>query len=92
MDKILWDSHAKLFNIINDLTIILPKAVLYFKCLLHVPPPPANAMLKVRNVTGFSTMHVRWGEGQIMCSLNLVQIFVLCVFKEPQVPKILVHD
>ena len=54
-------------------------------------------MLKVRDV--FSTLYVGWGEGQVTCTLHLVRIFGLVVFKEPQVHnnyyycfKIFVHD
>ena len=66
---------------------LFPKTVLYFQSLLHVSPHPPDVILKIvkncRDV--FSTLYVGWGEGQATCSLHLVRIFVLSVFKEPQV-------
>ena len=47
---------------------------------------------KVRDV--FSTLYVGWGKGRATCTLNLVRIFVLRVFKDPQgyiCPKNFVH-
>ena len=58
MDKVRWDSHAKLV-IIDELTIP-PKAVLYFKSVLHVPPPLLNATLKIRRNCGDVFSHCMW--------------------------------
>ena len=82
MDKMPWDSHAKLV-IIDDLNILLPKAVLYFKSMLHVPPPPPNKMLKVRKYCGdvFSTLYVGWGEGQATNTLSLGESFFCTCLK-----------
>ena len=66
---------------------LFPKTVLYFQSLLQVSPHPPDVILKIvkncRDV--FSTLYVGWGEGQATCTLHLVRIFVLSVFKEPQV-------
>ena len=66
---------------------LFPKTVLYFQSLLHVSPHPPDVILKIvkncRDV--FSTLYVGWEEGQATCTLHLVRIFVLSVFKEPQV-------
>ena len=65
MDKVRWDSHAKLV-IIDDLTIP-PKTVLYFKSVLHAPPLPLNATLKVRRNCRDVFSHCMWGEGPAAC-------------------------
>ena len=92
MDKVRWGSHAKLV-IIDDLTIP-PKTVLYFKSVLHVPPLPLNATLKIRRNCGDVFSHFMWGGGRGRQRV-FVWIFVLRMFQEPRVhiwPKIFVHD
>jgi len=74
---------------------------LYFQSLLHVSPPPLKCNVEGREKLQECVFDIVCGvgrEGQATCTLHLVRIFVLSVFKEPQVHnnnycfKIFVHD